>query len=151
MAAITATAARMGLNVLRNASAQANTGQTDWLWVPRAATFCTVLFNLTALAGTTRVATLSFLAADPVGQLDTQVINIGEHAALTGITAVNQYVFDIGSGVTGIANDVTNSATADSYVSINAILPVLMGFSLVLDRAEADETYTYTLTANFRR
>ena len=149
MAAITATAARMGHNTIRNASAQATTGQVDWVWVPRNARFCSVYLNFTATAGNTPIITPSFLAADPVGQLDTEVINVAEHAGLTGITAVNQYVFDIGPGVTGIANDTTNSASADSYVSLNAILPTLMGFKLVLDRTSGDETYTYTLSARF--
>jgi hypothetical protein len=58
-------------------------------------------------------------------------------------------IADIGPSMTGIANDVTNSATADSYVSLNALLPPLLGVRLDLDRTTGNETYTYTLTVTF--
>lgn len=154
MAAITpvaTTSKGTGFYILRNASAQADTGQTDWVDVPKWANFCTVYLNFTATAGTTPVITPSFLAADPIPRDDSYIINIGEHGALAGITAVNQYLYNIGPGITGIADDVTQSASADSVVTINAVLPALMGFRLVLDRADGNETYTYTLAAQFRK
>ncbi len=150
MAAIVATPARMGYNLVRSASAQATTGQVDWIAPPVYAKFCQVFLNWTATGGTTPIITVSFFAADPTAMVDTNVILLAEAAAFTGITAVNQYVYDIGPGVTGIANDVTSSATADSYITLNANLPTIMGLKLLLERGDADETYTYNLSATFR-
>lgn len=134
----------------RSATAQADTGQTDWINPPAGATYCQVFFSLSAVAGNTPIATLSFLAAEPIARDDGRVIVLAEHTALTGLTAAADLVVDIGPGVTGIANDVTNSASADSYVSLNALIPALFGVKLVLDRTTGDETYTYNLTATFR-
>lgn len=150
MAAITPTTVNSEFVVVRQATAQATTGQTDWLAVPAFATHALVFLNITAMAGTTPILTPSCLAADPVSKDDTFVIRIGEAAAYTGITAANQYVIQIGPGVTGIADDATNSATADSYLSINAILPTLMGIQITNDRTTGDETYTYNLSVQFR-
>ena len=149
MAAITATAARIGHNTIRSASAQATVGQTDWVFVPKNAKYATVFLNVTATAGSTPQLTPSFLAADPVALDDGSVVNIGEHAAFTAITGAAQYVFELGPGVTGIANDVTNAAAADSYVALNVVLPTLMGFKLLNDRADGNETYTYNLSVRF--
>jgi hypothetical protein len=146
MAAITATAG----NFRREASAQATTGQTDWINVPSWARYISIFFNLTAVAGNTPISTLSLKAADPVSRDDAHVINIAEHAALTGITAAGQYILQVGPGVTGIADDVTNSATADSVISLNAVLPQLLGVTVLNDRTTGDETYTYNLSVTFR-
>lgn len=136
-----------GVSLIRSASAQATTGQTDWLRLPPRATYASIYFNLTAVAGNTPIVTPSFLVPDPITLDDAaSLINLGEHAAFTGITAAAQYVFDIGPGITGIANDVTNAATADSYVSLNVILPAVLGVKLLNDRTSADETYTYKLS-----
>lgn len=136
-----------GIKSIRVASAQATTGQTDWLRLPVRATYASIYFNLTAVAGTTPITTPSFVVPDPLTLDDTaSLINLGEHAAFTAITAAAQYVFDIGPGVTGIANDVTNSATADSYASLNVILPTVLGVRIVNDRTTGDETYTYNLS-----
>lgn len=152
MAAITSiTAVNSEFVVVRQATAQASTGQTDWLSIPPSYKYASVFFNLTANSGNTPISTPSFLVADPVAKDDSYVINLGEHAAFTAITAAAQYVFDIGPGVTGIANDVTNSATADSYVSLNVILPTLLGIKILNDRTTGDETYTYNLSVVFKR
>lgn len=134
----------------RSATAQATVGQTDWLNVPSAARYCQVWFSLSAVAGTSPTATLSLLAAEPIARDDARIINLGEHAGLTAMTGAADLVVDIGPGVTGIANDVTNAAAADSWVSLNVNLPGLLGVKLVLDRADGDETYTYNLSALFR-
>lgn len=60
-----------------------------------------------------------------------------------GLTAI------IGPSVTGIADDVTNSATAESVVSLNSPLPAILGMELRLDRTSGDETYTYTYSVRF--
>ena len=150
MAAITAIEITQPFAALRNVSAQATTGQTDWFYTPRSARFAMVFLNVTAVAGTTPILTPSCFAADPVLKDDAYVIRIGEAAAYTGITAAAQYAIQIGAGVTGIADDVTNSATADSYLSINAVLPLLMGVQILNDRTTGDETYTYSLSIHFR-
>ena len=61
-----------------------------------------------------------------------------------------QYVFQLGPGVTGIADDSTISATADSYASFNVVLPPIIGIILTLDRTTGNETYTYNLAAYFK-
>lgn len=151
MAAITpVTSPNSEFIVLRSVSAQATTGQTDWLYPPQWAKYALVYLNVTAVAGTTPILTPSFLAADPVSKDDTFVVNVAEHTALTGITAAAQYVFQLGPGVTGIADDVTNAAAADSYVSLNVVLPMLLGVKILNDRTSADETYTYNLSIHYR-
>ena len=147
MAAITAT---QGPSLRRQATAQATTGQTDWLDVPKWARYVQVFLSVSATAGTTPILTPSFLAADPISRDDGRVINVAEHAALTGITGAAEYVFEIGPGLTGIANDVTNAAAADSYVQINALLPALLGVKILNDRTTGDETYTYNLSVEFK-
>lgn len=146
MAAISPISVTNDFTVVRKATAQATTGQTDWLKLPLKAKFAQVFLNITANAGTTPTTTPSFLVADPVALNDSYVINLAEHSALTAITTAGQYVFDIGPGVTGIANDVTNAAAADSYVTLNAILPAILGIKILNDRTTGDETYTYNLS-----
>ena len=136
----------------RSGAAQATTGQTDWINVPPGATHCFVFLNITATAGTTPLVDVSFLAADPVSRDDAHVIKLAEHADLTdndGTAA--QYIFQFGTGVTGIADDVTIAAGADSVASLNVVLPPLLGVKLTLDRTTGDETYTYNLSVTFRK
>ena len=143
MAAIVPFATTGAFVIVRNAVAQANTGQTDWLLVPQWATFCTVHLNITATAGTTPgPSTLSIKSAMQVGIDDTnaQTMSAGSAIAVNG-----GQVVDIGPGVTGIAD--AGSATK---VTVNAILPAILGLTLLLDRTNADETYTYTLSARFK-
>jgi hypothetical protein len=131
---------------LRSGVAQANTGQTDWVSIPSWARFAIVYFNLTANAGTTPVSTLNFLAPPPGILDDANVMTLHSSAS---ITAASQHAYNIGPGVTGIANG-TDSATADANVGINVVLPGLLGVQLVLDRADTNETYTYTLSMLLR-
>lgn len=136
--------------LIRTATAQASTGQTDWIAVPNAAKYATVYFNLTAVAGTTPSHLPSVKGAEPYAVNDTYSMKIAEHAALTAFTAANLLVMDIGPGVLGIADDVTNSATVFSRVALNANLPALMGFTILNDRGDGDETYSYTVSVVFR-
>lgn len=256
----TITTINPGSGYRRSGAAQADTGQTDWLTVPGWARFAKVHFRPTLFAGTTPVATLTLLAADPVALDDGRVIKVAEHTALTGLTTsavdevqtlnisagaagdvikltfnthesaaitfptggfanttaaqvkaalitisdwtgnaadiavvktTNAYAItftgplgatdlgaitvtsvtgtgagsvaattagvpgaaltvDIGPGITGIADDVTNSATVASSVALNAVLPSILGLRLLLDRTTGDEVYTYNLSCNFR-
>jgi hypothetical protein len=137
---------------LRNAVAQANIGQTDWLWVPRSAMYAYVLFTLSAAAGTTPVTNLTVKGADPVSLDDT----FSWHVGGTTLTAQNTtatsgllQVVEIGPGITQAADDVILGATGVNHAAINAVLPTLMGLGLVFDRTTGDETYTYKLSVQF--
>jgi len=148
MAAITFRTLDEGRYYKRIGAAQADTGQTDWFRTPRDADYCFVFLNITATAGSSPILTPSFLAADPISQDDGHTVLL--HAALTandGTAA--QYIYQLGPGVTGIADDVTQAANADSAVSINTVLPPVLGVQLVLDRTSANETYTYNLSVWF--
>jgi len=149
VAAITANSLRPYF--FRSASAQADTGQTDWLLTPPWANYVWIMLNVTATAGTTPTVTPAFLSADPVSMDDANVVRVAEHANFTANNGTAaQYIYQIGPGVTGIADDVTQSATVDSYVSLNAILPAVLGVTLTLDRTTGNETYTYALAVYFR-
>jgi hypothetical protein len=154
MAAITTTVSALAGEVrVRTATAQATTGQTDWIAVPKWARYAKVYLNLTAVSGNTPICTLSLRDVVPgftAASDDSYVINLAEHTALTGITAASILVVDVGPGVTGIADDVTNAAAASSRVAINAVLPTLLGIKILNDRTTGDETYTYTLDIVFR-
>ena len=149
MAAITTTASPKNY-FTRAGAAQADTGQTDWLLVPSWANYAWVMVNLTAVAGTTPTMDISFPVVDPVSLDDAHVLNLAEHGNLTDLTGAATVVVDIGPSVTGIADEVTVAATGDSYATLNAVLPPVLGVKLTLDRTEADETYSYNLAVLFR-
>ena len=245
----------------RTGTAQADTGQTDWLAVPSWAKYAHVRLDITALAGTTPVLTPALYGLSKAGQDEESRWKIAEHSAFTGLTTarvnevqtlsltagdaadtfkltfnthessavtlpaggyanttaaqikaalltisdwtgdtaniavvktVNDYAItfsgrlgrtnvgaitvtsatgtaagsvaettagvpgagfsaNIGPSITGIADDVTNSASAESVVNLNAVLPPIIGIELVLDRTSANETYTYTYTIRFSK
>jgi len=62
----------------RSASAQANTGQTDWLLTPPWANYVWIMLNVTATAGTTPTVTPAFLSADPVIMDDATLYELEE-------------------------------------------------------------------------
>ncbi len=154
MAAITTTTALRDYTVVRTGTAQADTGQTDWLAVPAWASFATVYFSLTASAGTTPVTNLTVLEADPITKDDTYAGHVGGTTLTaqntTGTDSLTQIVH-IGPGITGIADDLVLGATGINRASINTILPRLMGIGLVLDRTTGNETYTYKLSVALRK
>lgn len=115
---------------------------TRWLAVPKWAKYMIVFLQPTAV---TTSITPSFLAADPVSMDDSNVLLLGESAAATAITGTASYVFQFGPGVTGIADDATNAAAADSYVSYNVVLPPILGV-----RMTNSGSTTYNLTVMFR-
>jgi hypothetical protein len=139
-------------NFRRSETAQATTGQTDWINVPEYAKYAFVFLNITATAGTTPLTDISFLAADPVSRDDAHVIKLAEHADLTDADGTAaQFIYQLGPGVTGIADDVTAAAAADSVVSLNVVLPPLLGIKIHNDRTGTNETYTYNLSVTFRK
>jgi hypothetical protein len=155
MAAISPISIKSALTTLRNAAAQANIGQTDWLWVPHWARFATVYFALTAAAGTTPVTNLTVLEADPVTLDDAYAGHIGG----TTLTAQNTtatsgllQIVHIGPAVAPNAatDDLALGATGINRAAINTMLPVVMGLGLVFDRTTGDETYTYKLAVHFK-
>lgn len=149
MAAITPIEFLGAFKTIRSGSAQANTGQTDWINVPAWALWCEVYLNITAVAGTSPIVTPSFLAADPVTRDDSDAVQI--HADITTPpTAASTHRILIGPGL-GSSDDVALAAAADSQAQINTPLPPLMGFKLLLDRGTGDETYTYTYSVKFGR
>jgi hypothetical protein len=145
MAAISPTTVSSDFVVIRTGTAQANTGQTDWVSVPRWAQTAVIQYEVTATAGTTpgpsRVSAL--LAAGGVGRDDSRTTTV---ATITGaITNTGLQTVVIGPGVSGIADALTTTE-----VVVNSVLPPLLGITITLDRTNADETYTYTLSAQFR-
>jgi len=141
MAAITAAASPVG-SMYSVAARSSATTVTDWLLVPQWAKFAFVFLQPTTI-GTS--ITMSFLATDPIAMDDSYVINVAEHGAIAAITGTASWAFQIGPGVTGIADDSTVSATADSYVSLNAILPPVLGI-----RQVNSGTNVYDLAVVFR-
>jgi hypothetical protein len=138
---------------IRTGTAQATTGQTDWFLVPQWATYATVDFNLTAVAGNTPLVTNIFIRGlDLTTRDDSFQFALAEHADLATVdmTAASHLVVNIGPGVTGIADDVTQAATGFSRAALNTVLPPVMGVTLTFDRTTGDETYTYTLSVHFR-
>jgi hypothetical protein len=148
MAAIVPATLTGGTSFRRTGTAQADTGQTDWFNVPQWAKYMEVILNITAVAGTTPIATPDIKVGDPVARDDGSVMSLGTLG--TPPTAAGTHRIVVGPGVTGIADDVTLAATGDSAAHINTILSPLMGVTLTLDRAEANETYTYSLSVQFR-
>ena len=138
---------------VRQGVAQADVGQTDWLWVPPQAVTAVVMFSLTAAAGTTPVTNLTVKGADPLALDDTY----SYHLTGTTLTAQNTtattgllQVVEIGAPI-GVADDVILGATGVNNAKLNAVLPPLLGLGLVFDRGSANETYTYNLSVVFRR
>jgi hypothetical protein len=138
--------------LIRTASAQATTGQTDWIVVPTWARYALWYFDLTAVGGTTPIFTPKFLIANPINPADTGIgtLKLAEHGAFTGLTQAGALAVQMGPGITGIADDTTNSATVVSYASLNVVLPPLLGVNITNDRTTGDETYTYTIQVAWR-
>jgi len=148
MAAITTTGdGRSAFHILRNATAQANTGQTDWVTTPSWAKYAQVYLNWSAMAGTTPLMDFKIHDADPVALNDTYKLDALGWNGITQLTTVpSPIIVQIGPGITGIADDDTGP-----FYSLNGPLPVLMGFQITLDRTTGDETYTYTLSVKFSK
>lgn len=152
MAAIAPVVVMARTNTLRDVTAQATTGQTDWFGVPAWARYLYIDYNLTAVAGTSPLVDVTFKVPNLTTLDDsTGVVNFQNHTGFTQITAAARYLAQIGPGITGIADDVTAAATGLSNISINAVLPPFMGIKILQDRTTGDETYTYSLVLAFQR
>lgn len=146
MAAITLTAVS-GNNFKRLAEAHADAEvDTYWLVRPAFARYAQIFFTVETLVGTS--LQLSLLTVPPYERDDDHIIALREAAAFAAITAADvTSVVDIGPGVTGIADDVTGGAAADSWASINCILPDILGVRITGVGTGAN---VYDLNVTFR-
>lgn len=129
------------LTVVRTGTAQANTGQTDLVKVPGFADFMLVYVDVSATAGTTPLFDFKMQYVDPVRNA---AVEDFPGAGITQIAGNDNVVIQVGPGVTGIADDDTTAV-----YSINMMLPTLINFVTTLDRTSLDETYTYSIAAEF--
>ena len=147
MAAITLVTTDVGRGsvVIRTATAQATTGQTDWVEAPPWARYCYVEYSLTAVAGTTPLVDVSILKpleSTPLN--DTGALTLS--GAFTQITGAAVLMVNIGPD---IVLDATTAATGTSNAGIATILPRIIGIKVLQDRTTGDETYTYTVSVRF--
>jgi len=138
---------RGSILTVRSGTAQANTGQTDWMVTPPWAVDMVVYLEVTAVAGTTPLTDFKLLTTDPVSLDDGFALDFADWNGITQIagTTAGDIVVHVGPGITGIADDDTGP-----YYSLNAPLLPLLGFKLTFDRTTGDETYSYNLRAAFR-
>ena len=128
----------------RDAVAQANVGQTDWVAVPPGAAMAFWSVDLTAVAGTTPIVTPALKGLGPSADDARAVAPLG--TALTGtLTAAGQFMVAIGLGFT----EQVAIGTPKCGVLVPA-LPLYLGLVLVLDRTTGDETYTYVSAIRFQ-
>lgn len=132
-------------SVLRNVTAQATTGQTDWLDVPDWVKSIIVTLNITANAGTTPTTTLTLRAPDPVTRDDTNDHGVVLTSAV--ITGASFHYYALAPTFTTAGTD---GVASDSTVVQNGPIPSTIGVRVLNDRTTGDETYTYTLTIKFR-
>lgn len=115
-----------------------------WLQIPQWCRNVQIWFTASAVTTSTQ---LSIIAVDPAFLDDSQITLLKEVAAFTAITATtNSYMIDVGPGVTGIADDSTMAAAADSYASFNCVVPPYLGI-----RQANTGSSTYRLSAIFRK
>jgi len=136
---------------IRSVSAQATTGQTDWVKVPEGAKFAEVIVNWTAKGGTSPTLLPSVLTADPITMNDADTVVVGS-ATTTAMTNSGQATrICIGPGVTGIADAVAVGTAGGVDVKLNTILPALLGVKVLNTRTNGNETYTYTVSVRFTK
>jgi hypothetical protein len=127
------------LITLKKATAQADTGQTQWIAVPPYANAAVIYLNWTAKAGNTPLMDLKLLEADPIALNDTYVTDLEGWDGITQLAAEDLITVRVGP----------HRASADDTgvdYHIPTILPAILGVRVTLDRTSADETYTYTLS-----
>ena len=155
MALVSPTRWRSRARPIRTGTAQADTGQTDWIAVPNWAKTAIINTNVSAVGGSTPGPTLvhlkrlspSVYGAPGTSSAfkfdDTTAVTIMTNT--TGLASTGNHRIVIGPGV-GLV-DVVNSADN----KVNVVLPQILGIQVVLDRTNADETYTYTVSVDFTR
>jgi len=137
MAAITPIQVGSGFRIVNEDIDDAETDKY-WLKVPQWATYAKIYFVMEVKGGTS--VQLALLEIPPVDLDDDHAIPLREAAAFAALTSADvTSVVDIGPGVTGIADDVTGGAAADSYASINCILPTILGVHVI--GSGANNTY----------
>ena len=122
-------------------------GETDKYYFrrPSWAKYCKIYLVMEALGGTS--IQLSLTEVPPMDADDDHELQLREAAAFAALTSADvTSVVDIGPGVTGIADDVTGGAAADSYASINCILPDILGVKII----SVGANNTYDLSVSFR-
>lgn len=126
--------------VIRSATAQADTGQTDTVTTPGFAKTAIVYLNVTAVAGTSPLTDMKFQYVNPStgNAVDMQWNGITQ---IAGTTAGNVVV------VLGADYD-TEDDTGPIYF-LKDPLPQEWNIVITLDRTTGDETYSYTLSAEF--
>jgi hypothetical protein len=129
--------------LVRQGTAQANTGQTDVVTVPAWATNMLVFLNVSAAAGTTPLTDFKMQYRDPTTNAAVLDFPGAGITQIAGTTTAN-VVIQVGPGITGIADDDTTQV-----YSINMALPSEILFITTLDRTTGDETYTYSINAQF--
>ena len=145
MAVITTTSGSEFVLVKNKTAGAVDATEQFIIAVPQWAKYAQVIFNLTAITGTSTA--LSLQAYDPVSMDSLEFMALSEMTAPTAQTAQSMLIIDIGPGITGIADDVTNSGTADSYIKVNAIVPRVFGLLLT---HTVLTSRTYTLSVCFR-
>ena len=144
MAAITVRDAASGLYVVGE---DIDDGETDayWLRTPAWARFAQIFFVMETVGTSVQ---LSIRTVPPFDLDDDHIIQLREAAAFAALTSADvTSVVDIGPGVTGIADDVTGGAAADSWASINCILPDILGVAVIATGANN----VYDLSVKFKR
>lgn len=125
------------LQVIRNATAQADTGQTDTIEVPTGATAAIFYLNWTATTGTTPLMDFAINELDPVDQSTSTPLEGWD--GITQLSAVDLVTVRVGP------HRVANDDTGVDY-HIATLLPQFLDAVVTLDRTSANETYTYTLS-----
>jgi len=144
MAAIVPTVVGSGFRIVGE---DIDDSETDkyWLRVPKWATYAKIYFVMEAKGGTS--IQLALFEIPPVDLDDDHAIALREASAFAALTSADvTSVVDIGPGVTGIADDVTGGAAADSYASINCVLPEILGLHVI----SVGANNTYDLAVVFR-
>ena len=123
--------------VLKNASAQADTGQTTTVKVPGWAVEAIFYLNWTATAGTSPLMDFTLNEVDPTDLTTTTALEGWD--GITQLSAVDLVTVRVGPH---------RSANDDTGVDyhIGTTLPPVLNAVVTLDRGSANETYTYTLT-----
>jgi len=142
---------------IRSGTAQANTGQTDWISVPAWAKSAVIELRVSAVAGTTpliRVATLKSVSPNLQAVGTANAGKLDDTGAITLVTVTSGA--DLGASVPaqsrvsfgpGIAPADTLTTTD---AEANGVLPDILGIEVLADRTTGDETYTYSVFVDFR-
>lgn len=131
---------------IRTAAAQATVGQTDWVSVPVNTLSATVRLTVTAVGGTTPASRISSIKA--------MTPNLFARGTANADKADDTLSYEI-APTTG---DLVAAGTMDVQIApgltedligpdakVDSLLPDILGITILNDRGNADETYTYTL------